>query len=277
MKNGIGGDQDCPAAAGECQSNQAMAGDYQAGVLIWRDLNNAALAAQRARNVEISLGIESQPLRSPQAAVKNRDRTVRIDAVNRVKARLRRAGHVQSAVRGKGQVISRDAPLQRGENEYLAVRRDAPDRAAAIANVQVPGFIKGDASGDAHTFSIGAESAVGRHTVHGAIIAGRNVQLALRIKSQAGRIHQVSQERFGSAVAGVYLVNCHWDFLPATAGIGDIDIAIAINSGIRNRMKAFSNRLRDLEFTAVTCMSVAVNGDLAGLRAERHPGDQKIF
>src|SRR5207245_11252110 len=64
MKNGSGSDQDCPAAAGECQSNQAVAGDYQAGTFFWRDLNNAALAAQRGRNVKVSLGVESQPLRS---------------------------------------------------------------------------------------------------------------------------------------------------------------------------------------------------------------------
>src|SRR5205823_6419238 len=97
MKNGIGGDQDCPATAGECQSNQAVAGDYKAGVLFRRDLNNAALPAQRGGNIEVALGIESQPLRAPQPAVKNRDRAVRIDTVNRVKARLCWPSHIQGA------------------------------------------------------------------------------------------------------------------------------------------------------------------------------------
>ncbi len=45
MENGIGGDQHCAASPGECQPNQAVSGNCQAGVLIWRDFYNAALAA----------------------------------------------------------------------------------------------------------------------------------------------------------------------------------------------------------------------------------------
>ena len=42
-------------------------------------------------------------------------------------------------------------------------------------------------------------------------------------------------------------------------------------------MQTLRHGLRNLEFAAVADMSVVLNGDLTGLRAERHTGDHKIL
>src|SRR5690242_11647328 len=98
MENGVCSDQHRPASPGECQPNQAVSGDCKAGVLVRRDLYNAALAAQRRCDVEISLGIESQALRPPESAIEDRDCAMRINAVNCVKAGVRRTCDVQRAI-----------------------------------------------------------------------------------------------------------------------------------------------------------------------------------
>src|SRR4051794_4040237 len=112
-----------------------MPGDCQAGLLIRRDLYNAALAAQRCSDVEISLGVKREALRPSQSAIKDGNCAVRIDAVNGVKAGVCGACDVQSAIRRKSKMIGGNAGLQSRKDKNLPVRRDAPDGPAAITNV----------------------------------------------------------------------------------------------------------------------------------------------
>ena len=111
-----------------------MPGYDEAGTLFRSDSYNAALAADRCRNVEISLGVKGQSLRPSQTTVKNGNRAMGIDTVNGVKARGW-ASHVQSAVRRKGQVIGGNTRLQCGKNKDLPVRSNPPDGPVAIPHI----------------------------------------------------------------------------------------------------------------------------------------------
>src|SRR5882724_13383460 len=103
-------------------------------------------------------------------------------------------------------MIGSDARLQRGKYEDLAVRSNPPDGTATVTNVQIAGFIKGDAGGNAHALSVGAQRAIRRHTVDGAVIARGNIKLSLRVKGHAGGIHQLRQ-KWLDVVIRINLIN----------------------------------------------------------------------
>ena len=63
----VGGGQNYAAAGRKSQSHQSVAGDFQAGLTVRRDLHNAALAGKRGRHIQVAHRVKSQPLRASQA------------------------------------------------------------------------------------------------------------------------------------------------------------------------------------------------------------------
>lgn len=89
----VGGSQNYTAPGSEGQADQAVAGDFQAGVAFRSDLHDPALAGEGGRHVQISGGVKRQALGAPQAAKKFVNRSLRIDSVHAIKARRGGPGH----------------------------------------------------------------------------------------------------------------------------------------------------------------------------------------
>src|SRR4029077_16814346 len=142
-------------------------------------------------------------------------------------------------------MIGSDAWLQGSEHEDLAVRSDPPDGPATIANVQIAGFIEGDACGNAHALSVSAQRAIRRHTVDGAVITRGNIKLSLGVKRHARGVHQL-REKWLDVVIGINLINGDGDFLSTATRIGDVNVAVAINGRVRDRMEALRDALGNL-------------------------------
>jgi len=70
MHRAVGG-EDGRLARSECQSDQALAGDFKICFALRSDLYDAAFAAERRSNVNIAFNVERQALRTPKAAVKH--------------------------------------------------------------------------------------------------------------------------------------------------------------------------------------------------------------
>src|SRR5579884_4227717 len=101
------------------------------------DPHDAALAAEGSRNVQISLAIECQPLRSAQPTVKDGHSAVRIDLVHGIETRRRGSGDKKVPLRPNREVIGRHTRLDRREDKNLAVARNFKDGTAAVANIEI--------------------------------------------------------------------------------------------------------------------------------------------
>ena len=71
----------------------------------------------------------------------------------------------------EGEMIGRNAGLERGEDENLAVAGDLEDGPAAVAHIEVLSAVEGDAGGDPHALGIRGHGAIGSDAVYGAIVA----------------------------------------------------------------------------------------------------------
>lgn len=89
----VGSRENHAATWRKSQSDQTVAGDFQARVAFWRDLHDAPLTRERCRHIQISDRVESQALRASQAAEEFVYRSLGINSVYGIKARGRRAGH----------------------------------------------------------------------------------------------------------------------------------------------------------------------------------------
>src|SRR5947209_1809387 len=103
-------------------------------------------------------------------------------------------------------MISGDTRLQGGEHEDLAVRSNAPNGAAAVADIQIALVIESDSGGYAHPFSIGGHGAIGCYPIDRSVISRRNIELTLRIKSHSRGVHQI-REKWLHVVVGINLVD----------------------------------------------------------------------
>src|SRR5574340_651905 len=122
--DGAAGGQYGGAAGGEGQAHQALSGDVEGGLVVRGDFDDAALAGERGGYVEVTLDVESQPLGAAQTAVVHAHAAVGVDLVHAVEAGSGGSGDEQAAVGAEGEVIGRDAGLQGGIDEDLAVAAD---------------------------------------------------------------------------------------------------------------------------------------------------------
>src|ERR1700728_3503485 len=112
-----------------------MPRDLQLGLALRRNLHNAAFARKRRGNVQISHHVKGKSVRPSQPAEKSVHRSLRIHSVHAVKARCGGSGNKQIPLRPKSEVVSRNARLQSGEDEYLLVAANLENRSAAVAHV----------------------------------------------------------------------------------------------------------------------------------------------
>src|ERR1019366_10484060 len=119
--DGAVGRQDGRLARSERQSDQALAGDFEAGLALRSDLHNAAFSGERGGDIDIALDIKSQALRTSQTTVEHGHGAVRIDFVDAVETGSAGGGDKHVAVKTEGDVIGGNARLQRREHKNLPV------------------------------------------------------------------------------------------------------------------------------------------------------------
>src|SRR5271169_4888899 len=146
LLDGAGGGKDDGTSGSKGQAHQALAGDFETGQAVGRDLDDAPCAGERGRDVEIAIHVEGQSLRSSQPLVEGGHGSVGIDLVNAVRG----PGDEQVAMVIERQVISRYAGFERGKDEDLLDGRNLEDGAVTVADVETLLAIKCDTSGHAH-------------------------------------------------------------------------------------------------------------------------------
>src|SRR5216683_1723658 len=194
-EEGVRGGKNRAAGRLERHAHNAGAAEHDIGLSLPRDPHDAATPSVRGRHIEISVAIQSQALRPPEATEENAHIAALRDFVDAVKTGGRRPGNVQIAAGMKRQVISGDGGLERGKNKDLAARADLENRAAAVANVQIAVVIERDAGGDAHAFDPLLGAAIGRDAMYRSVVAAGDEQIAHAIERQAAGIHQRSDKR----------------------------------------------------------------------------------
>src|SRR6202047_4168574 len=136
MMHGAGGRENHSPPGRECKSHQSEPCDLKARFALRSNLHDAALAGKRSRHVQIPSDVKREALGPPQPAVERARGAVRIDLVDAVEAGCGRPGYEQIPMRAKGEVIRRNAGLQRCKHENLLAPRDFEDGAAAVAALQ---------------------------------------------------------------------------------------------------------------------------------------------
>src|SRR6266700_3299944 len=109
-------------------------------------------------------------------------------------------------------MVRRDRRLECGKHENLAAGADLENRAAAVADEQVPDGIERDSRCGAHAFDPKLRTAVGRYAMHRSVIAAGNVEVAFAVQSKPRWIHQLGDERL-YGVIGCDLVQRDSDLL----------------------------------------------------------------
>src|SRR6266849_5302865 len=155
----------------------------------------------------------------------------------------------------EGEMIGRNAGLERSEYENLAVAGDLEDGPAAVAHIEVLSAVEGDAGGDTHALGIRGHGAVGSNTVYGAIMPRRDVHLAGTVKGDTGGVHHLAEEG-PHGVAGIDLEDRDGDFLSAASREGSKDIAFMIESGIGDGMQVFRHRGGNAKFVGIAAGAV---------------------
>src|SRR5690242_13716240 len=135
MVDGVAGGQDSGAAGSKGEPDQALTGDFEGGLRIRCQLDDAALAAQGGGGVEIAVHVEGQALRTSQATIEDSHCAVRVNPIDGIKARGSRSGHEQFTRSAESHVVGGDAGLQGGKNKNLPVAANFENGAAAVAHV----------------------------------------------------------------------------------------------------------------------------------------------
>src|SRR6202789_3035363 len=100
--------------------------------------------------------------------------------------------------------------------------------------------------------------------MHGAVIAGRNVKITIRVESQAGRVHEPADERLGLA-GRRDAKDRHRRLLSARPRKGDEDIALRVYGRISDRVQILLNQPRDLELDCVARPPILTDLELSRL------------
>src|ERR1017187_5248183 len=145
-----GGGEHGRGSAGERQSNQVLPRYDQRCLAVGCNPHDSATAVEGGGDIEVVVNIDRQSLRTPQAAVEDTHGAVRIDLLYGIETRSRGAGDVEISVVAEGEMIGGHARLQHGEHEDLAVTVDLEDGPAAIADIQVSGWVEGNSRRHAH-------------------------------------------------------------------------------------------------------------------------------
>src|SRR5580693_3369174 len=117
------GGENYGASGCEGEAYQTLAGDFEIGQTVGCDLDDAARAGERRRDIQVAVHVEGQSLRAAQAFVERADGSVGIDFVNAVGG----SGDEKVALRTEGQVISGNTGLERGKHKHLLIARDLED------------------------------------------------------------------------------------------------------------------------------------------------------
>src|ERR1700719_765061 len=210
MMHAVGGGENCGASRRKRQAHQALAGDFEIGETVGRNLHDAAGAGERGRDVQVAIHVESESLRPPQTLIKSAHRSVGIDFINAVGG----AGDVQVSTRTECQVIGGDADFERGKDKDLLVASDLEDGSIAVADVETLIAIEGDPRGDTHAFRVSGHRSIRGDAIDGAVEARRHIHLTLTIEGDGSRIHHFRNEGF-DGVVGIDLEDGDRNFLAA--------------------------------------------------------------
>src|SRR5580704_356359 len=263
------------ATGGERQPHEVLAGDDERGFGVGRDVDYAAASADRCCNVEVVVHIDGDSLRASEAAIEDADLAVWIDLVDRVEAGGCRPGDVEISVAAKRKMVGRDAGLEHGKDEDLAIAPDLEDCSAAVADVEKAVAVEGQPGRDAHTFGVRGHGAVLRHAIHRAVEARGDIQAARAVEGQSGRVHHLVYEGL-DRVVGVDAVDGDGNLLAARAGKSGVDVALGVDGGIRHRMQVLGDRRGDAHLSRIAARAVGGDDDLAGSSAVRHAGYDEL-
>src|SRR5713101_2898265 len=185
----VGGDHGAMRGQ-ERETNNVAAAEDDFGLRLRSDADDSALATKRAGDVEISLAIESQALRTAEAAEKCAEVAGGRNFVNAIETGSGWAGDVEISRGAEGKMIGGEGRFERGENENFTVGADFENCAAAIADVEIARIVERESGGDAHAFDPLHGMAVGGNAVDRAILAAGNEKIPIAIEGDAGGIHQ---------------------------------------------------------------------------------------
>src|SRR5205814_1105014 len=146
---------------------------------------------QRGGDIEITVGVKGQALRTSETLIEGAHGSVGIDFEDTII----RAGYEKISLRTEGEVVGRKADLEGGEDKDLLIASDLEDGAIAISNVETLLAVEGDAGGHAHAFGVGGSGAVGSHAINSTVEAGGNIHLPLAIEGDRCRVHHFIDER----------------------------------------------------------------------------------
>jgi hypothetical protein len=246
----VGGDH--RAAGGQKrEADDVAAAEDQFGFSLWRDANDSTFAGERTGHVKIAATIKREALRAAEAAEKRGDFARGINAIHAVEAGGCGAGDIQLVGGTERQVVCSERWFQRGENKNFAFRINFENRAAAIADVKIPGFVEGEAGGDAHAFDPLHRAAIGRNAVNSSVVAAGNEKKTVAIDGEAGGIHHFRDEGL-DGVGGSDFVKGDGNFLAALAAEGDVGVALGVDRGTGNGMQVIGDLRaeRDWEWRA---------------------------
>src|ERR1035438_10542461 len=257
-----GGGQHGGGAAGERQSNQVLPRYDQRCLAIGRNPHESAAAAERSRDIEVVVNVDRQSLRAPESAVEDTHGAMRINLLNGIETRSRGAGDVEISVVAEGEMIGGHARLQHGEHEDLAVTVDLEDGSAAIADIQVSDWVEGNSGCDAHAFGVRSHGTVLRHAVHRAVITRGNIETARAVEGHPGGVHHFVQEWLHVVVV-VDPVDSNRDLLSARTGERDVNVALFVDRGIRDRVQVFRDGNADPYLSRIALGTIGCDHDLA--------------
>ena len=147
------------------------------------------------------------------------------------------AGNEERAAGADGQVIGRDAGLEGGVDEDLALGIDFEDGAAAVADKEVALGVEGRAGSHAHALGVNGELAGGVDAIDIALGARGDKEISLGIEGQAGGVQDAGDKRRAAAV-GANANHRDRGLLAAGAGDGGVDHAGAADGRAGDRMQA---------------------------------------
>src|SRR6266436_974982 len=273
--DGAVGGEDRRLAGSEGQSNQALAGDLEVGLALRSDFDDAAFSGERGGDIDIALDIKSQTLRASQTAVEHRHSSMWVDFVNAVETGSAGAGDEHISLRTERDVIGGNARLQRGEDKNLPVASDLENGSAAVADVEILRGIEGNAGRDPHAFGLGRYGAVRRDFVHSLVMPRRNVHLAFAVESNRGGVHHFAEKRL-DVVVRVDLEDRYRNFLPTGSRESYIEVALAIERGIGDRMKVVGNWDRNLDGMSIAHVPVSTHDHRSRRRSLWDASDHEV-
>src|SRR5262249_3893691 len=129
---------------------------------------------------------------------------------------------------------------------------------ASIADIKITFAIEGDAGGDAHAFDVRFRSTRRIDTINIPFKPARHKQVAGKAERKAGRVHDVGHKWCDRSFRSD-LVNRYRGLLTTSSAVCGVNVPVAVDRGIADRIKAGCEPLTDLVGKWTTCVSIGCN------------------